>query len=119
MRDFLFLLLMLLFLPACKGRPPPEAHAVVITERKVNEAEGWDYVATVGIPRGTVDAREVRHSGADGRLHVIAPGEHLPGSEQLEDVERTFQEAGYQFREVKIMIKGGDEGYGIVFRRKG
>jgi hypothetical protein len=91
---------------------------VVIAEKAEWISNGWEFVTVVGVPRGNVEAREIRYSDPKtGSLIVIAPASGLPGESRGPEQRRTFQEQGYQFLEVKIMTSPAD-GYGIVFRKK-
>jgi len=97
------------------GRKPAD-HPAVVAEKARWISEGWEFVTVVGEPHGTVEARGIRHSDPNtGSLRVIAPAGD-PGSRRPEQ-ERTFQEQGYRFLEVKIMTSPAS-GYGIVFRKK-
>lgn len=99
------------------GRKPGD-NPTVAAEKARWSSEGWEFVAVVGTSGGTMEAREVRYSDpTTGSLTVIAPSSGLPGESKGPHEERTFQERGYRFLEVKIMTSAAD-GYGIVFRKK-
>ena len=91
---------------------------VLITEKAQWTSHGWEFVTVVGTARGSVEAREIRHSDPEtGILTVIAPASGLPGESRGPEQKRTFHERGYRFLEVKIMT-GPADGYGIIFRQK-
>lgn len=81
-------------------------------------SEGWEFVAFVGEPHGSVETREVRYSDPKtGSLTVIAPSSGEVGNPQRIEQKQTFKEDGWRFLEVKIMTSPAD-GYAIVFRKK-